>query len=351
MVISVDTGNKMIKTEHYEFNSGIDVLDTIPGENDEVIEFGGKYYRTTNRRISYMEDKTEDDRYYILTLIAIAKELDTMKKEAVLAPNELIEIELLVGLPPAHYGKYRKKFQQYFQRDGKVVGFKYGGTSYQILIHEVKVYVQAYAAYCVLAARRHLTELPKVLVIDIGGFTVDYMILRYGRLEKEHVDSLESGVICLYGRIRAAIRQKYSIALDEEDIDNIILGKNTGYMQELKERVREVTIGYVTELLGTFRELGIFLMLDIVYLAIQEKGRKKCPECDSEISKKVRICPECGYLFQQGLSEEQLTGYIEQEQEKEMSSEQIDRAFEKTDNIAADEIDSFDGDINDFLQE
>ena len=79
MVISVDTGNKMIKTEHYEFNSGIDVLDTIPGENDEVIEFGGKYYRTTNRRISYMEDKTEDDRYYILTLIAIAKELDTMR--------------------------------------------------------------------------------------------------------------------------------------------------------------------------------------------------------------------------------------------------------------------------------
>ena len=75
MVISVDTGNKMIKTEHYEFNSGIDVLDTIPGENDEVIEFGGKYYRTTNRRISYMEDKTEDDRYYILTLIAIAKGL------------------------------------------------------------------------------------------------------------------------------------------------------------------------------------------------------------------------------------------------------------------------------------
>lgn len=61
---------------------------------------------------------------------------------------------------------------------------------------------------------------------------------------------------------------------------------------------------------------SVFLMLDIVYLAIQEKGRKKCPECDSEISKKVRICPECGYLFQQGLSEEQLTGYIEQEQEK-----------------------------------
>ena len=76
-------------------------------------------------------------------------------------------------------------------------------------------------------------------------------------------------------------------------------------------------------------------MLDIVYLAIQEKGRKKCLSVILRYQKKVRICPECGYLFQQGLSEEQLTGYIEQEQEKEMSSEQIDRAFEKTDNIAA----------------
>ena len=33
MVISVDTGNKMIKTEHYEFNSGIDVLDTADCRN------------------------------------------------------------------------------------------------------------------------------------------------------------------------------------------------------------------------------------------------------------------------------------------------------------------------------
>ena len=87
MVISVDTGNKMIKTEHYEFNSGIDVLDTIPGENDEVIEFGGKYYRTTNRRISYMEDKTEDDRYYILTLITTGTLRKVPKKVTAVFPK------------------------------------------------------------------------------------------------------------------------------------------------------------------------------------------------------------------------------------------------------------------------
>ena len=60
-----------MKTENCEFNSGVEILDTLPGELEEkVIEYEGKYYMTTNRRISYMEDKTADDRYYILTLFA-----------------------------------------------------------------------------------------------------------------------------------------------------------------------------------------------------------------------------------------------------------------------------------------
>ena len=62
-----------------------------------------------------------------------------MKKEAVLAPNELIRDRTSGRITTGTLRKSTgKKFQQYFQRDGKVVGFKYGGTSYQILIHEVK---------------------------------------------------------------------------------------------------------------------------------------------------------------------------------------------------------------------
>ena len=257
MIISVDTGNKHMKTENCEFNSGVEILDTLPGELEEVIEYEGKYYMTTNRRISYMEDKTADDRYYILTLFAIAKELSYREKNEGLLPQNLQEIELLVGLPPAHYGKQRKKFREYFYRNGAVVEFCYKGISYRIVFKEVKVYIQAYAAYCLLAVKKQLSVIPKILLIDIGGFTVDYMVLRFGQLEMEYVDSLENGVIRLYNSIKAAIRQKYSILLDEEDIDNIILERGGCYKPELKERVREVAIGYVTELLGKFRELGI----------------------------------------------------------------------------------------------
>lgn len=57
MIIAVDTGNKMIKTETLEFNSGVEIFDQMPGEQEEVISYGGQYYITTSRRISYMELK------------------------------------------------------------------------------------------------------------------------------------------------------------------------------------------------------------------------------------------------------------------------------------------------------
>ena len=48
MIISVDTGNKHMKTENCEFNSGVEILDTLPGELEEAIQYEGKYYVTTN---------------------------------------------------------------------------------------------------------------------------------------------------------------------------------------------------------------------------------------------------------------------------------------------------------------
>lgn len=257
MIIAVDTGNKMIKTEDMEFHAGVEMLDQMPGEQDEVISYGNQYYRVTSRRISYMEDKSEDERYFILTLFAIAKELEKRERQEKVIPSGLIDVELLVGLPPAHYGRQRRMFHDYFYRDGEVIEFSYKNTLYKIAFSEVRVYIQAYAAYCLVATQRQLISYPKVLVIDIGGFTVDYMILRFGQLERTYVDSLEEGVIKLYRSIKAGIRQRYSILLEETDIDNIIMNQKVRFEPELIERVKEIAAAHVTEMLGTFRELGI----------------------------------------------------------------------------------------------
>lgn len=87
-----------------------------------------------------------------------------------------------------------------------------------------------------------------------------------------------------------------------------------------------------------------------VYLGTENFQKKTCPECKSKIRKAYRICPECGHLFQKGLSEEQLTDVIEKEKEDDMSSEQIDRAFEKVDTLSMEEIKAYDSELDDFLR-
>lgn len=70
-----------------------------PPLTDEVLEFGSKFWTLSGKRLNYMKDKTNDERYFILTLIAIAKELESAGRNA---PFE--QVQLAVGLPPEHYG-------------------------------------------------------------------------------------------------------------------------------------------------------------------------------------------------------------------------------------------------------
>lgn len=141
-VMSIDTGNKMMKTNHFIFHSGIKRKEQkiLPGE--EGIFFKGINYLESNQRISYLEDKTIDDRYYILTLLGVAKELEKEGIETGIHEGEIIPIQLLVGLPPGDYGKQIRKFREYFWRQGKTVYFSYKGKPYRICYESVNVYMQ-----------------------------------------------------------------------------------------------------------------------------------------------------------------------------------------------------------------
>ena len=78
MLISVDHGNKQIKTVHTQpFTSGLIQGDT-PGFGTDCLAYQGKYYTLTDQRIPYRRDKTEDERFFILTLFAIAYEIEAM---------------------------------------------------------------------------------------------------------------------------------------------------------------------------------------------------------------------------------------------------------------------------------
>ena len=104
LVIAVDTGNKNIKTPHTEpFNSGLICHGAIPpAVKSDTLLFDGNYYTLTQSRIPYMYNKTTDWSYYVLTLIAIAKEMMAMGYVRPGQKQVKQDVCLAMGLPPTH---------------------------------------------------------------------------------------------------------------------------------------------------------------------------------------------------------------------------------------------------------
>ena len=200
-----------------------------------------------------MRNKTEDERFFILTLFAIAMEAERM---GAISESNVLQVSLPVGLPPKHYGALYQKFQDYFRSRG-TQHFTYKGRNYEVHIEDVVAFPQDYAAAMTIYPK--LKEYNRVVTADLGGFTFDYLLLRNGNPDLSVCDSLEKGIIRLHNNIISRINSEYDVLLEASDIDCIIKNENTDYEEAVIRTVREMTKTYVDDLLGDLRERGIDL--------------------------------------------------------------------------------------------
>lgn len=254
MLIAIDHGNKNIKTAHHVFTSGLTESDTRPPFGDGILQINGKYYVLSEQRIPYLRDKTVDDRFFILTLFAIALELETA---AIDPTDNVIDIQLAIGLPPLHYGSQYKRFEDYFQKWG-VVDFRFRDKPYSIWIDNVCCYPQTYAA---AVAYQKVREQKKVMVLDLGGFTLDYLLIRSGRPDFAACDSLEYGIITLYNDIIRKVNSEWDLLLDETDIDAVLRGEDTACPEQVTKAIQEKAQAFVDSLAGKLRERMIDLRI------------------------------------------------------------------------------------------
>lgn len=233
ITISVDTGNKHIKTEHdIKINSAlVESGSLIVGQSD-ALYFNGKYYTTSNSRIPYMRDKTVDDRFFILTLMAIAKELDARIADGSLVySKDVYDICLLNGLPPAHMRQLSRKFKAYFRRGGEIITFIYRNKKYNIRIQKVYVFAQGYAA--AIHACKDLSKYRRTVVIDIGGMTVDCLTFEQDNngvfsIDMEHCFSFDRGMIRLFNKVSAACNSELGLSMTaahETMIEDVLVGR------------------------------------------------------------------------------------------------------------------------------
>ena len=252
MLFAIDHGNSAVKTTNFVFTSGLAEYPVKPPLQTDVLEWGGKFWALSGQRISFMRDKTRDDRFFILTLFAIAKELERRKVPETLDP---IDITLLVGLPPAHYEQLHSRFEQYFLRRREIVDFEYNGKYYSIRVSKVLSYPQAFAA--AVTQFGTLKAHSVAYIIDIGGFTIDVLKLRSGHPDLAVVESFEKGVITLYNGIASKCNALYARILEDCDIDEVIRNQPTVLPGEVQQLIRSMTGEFLSEFYNFLRERGI----------------------------------------------------------------------------------------------
>lgn len=257
MLISVDHGNKLIKVLHHApFTSGLQESDTPPF-GGETLKYQGKYYTLSEKRIPYHRDKTEDDRFWILTLFAIAYEIEAIGGYS----QNIIRIQLAVGLPPAHYGAQCEAFTAYFTNRG-AVKFEFRGRTYSIYIEKALCFPQSYAAASTILSS--IRTIPKALILDLGGFTADYLRIQNGAGDLSVCDSLENGIISFYNKVISRINSDQNILLEENEIDAILEGKVGHVPPAVTDAVEQQAQDFINDLFSTLRERGLELKSGVV---------------------------------------------------------------------------------------
>ena len=219
IVIGVDHGYAAMKTVHFSFPTGLVEYEHEPYTQKDVLECGGRYYVVGSGRQPLQRDKTQTEDYYLLTLAAIAKELEHRGAE------HTASIHLAAGLPLTSFGRDKKSFRSYLYRDGSAIPFRYEGQDYTITIQEVSLFPQGYAA---VLTQTELLDEPSVIVADIGGWTVDLMRLDNRIPNAASCRSLELGMIRCVDEISEQVRRLFGLSMTTAQIESALRGSSGG---------------------------------------------------------------------------------------------------------------------------
>ncbi len=251
-VVAVDTGNRLIKTPHYVFNAGIVRHGKCqPAIKTDMICFEGEYYSITDKRNPYLKDKTTDDTYFLLTLFALAKELD---HDGTHVSGATDQIYLAVGLPPSHLPFYKDSYAQYFISRGQQVEFSYNGKHFSVDIARVTVYPQGFSAAAESLGK--LRGYPRSYIVDIGGYTTDVVMLAQGRPDMSFCHSFNFGVIHMNNEVKRTVAAQYDVELEDAHIETSLMG-NTTLPEHIRAIVRREAEHYADELMRSLREKGV----------------------------------------------------------------------------------------------
>lgn len=241
-IIGIDHGYGNMKTANFRFKTGVAAYDSEPLFTKDMLVYDGKYYLIGEGHKEFVPDKIKDEDYYILTLVAIAKEL---KAENLTEANIIIA----AGLPLSWVSGQKKDFAAYLAKN-KEVSFNYKKVDYHITIEEVRIYPQGYAAIAEFASAMEGVN----LLCDIGNGTMNLLYMINGSPQSATMATEKFGTYQCTLAVRELFMQKTQREINDAIIEDVLCTGTSNIAAADLKIIRSIAAGYVQDIFRRLRE-------------------------------------------------------------------------------------------------
>ena len=243
-IIGIDHGYGNIKTANHCFKTGVMAYDSEPLFTKDMLVFGGRYYLIGEGHKEFISDKIKDEDYYVLTLVAIAKELrDENLTEAT--------VHIAAGLPLTWTAGQKESFRAYLTKREEV-NFTYMHTEYNIRIVGASIYPQGYAAITEFASAMDGVN----MIADIGNGTMNILYMINGRPQSGKMYTEKFGTYQCTLAIREMFMQKTQREINDNIIDEVLCKGTANVVQSDLKIIKATVCDYVREIFRRLREHG-----------------------------------------------------------------------------------------------
>ena len=241
-IIGIDSGYGNIKTANCCFPAGLAGYDTEPAFKDDLLTYGGRYYLIGTGHKEFAANKTGDDDYYILTLAAVARELNVYGLTSA-------KIRLAAGLPLTWVSRQREDFKAYLMRD-RDTGFTFRGRPYQVEITGVDVFPQGFAAVA-----SQIRDFQGVnMLCDIGNGTMNIMFINDRKPVADRMFTEKYGTHQCLLAVRENVMRVHHATVDDSIINRVLRFGTADIQEDYLNTIRETASEYVREIFRILRE-------------------------------------------------------------------------------------------------
>ena len=138
IIIGIDHGYGNCKTRNCCFKSGVAAYDKEPTFKENMLVYNGKFYLIGEGTQGIYIGQMADMDYYILTLAAIAKELNIRRITSA-------KVHIAAGLPLTWVSEQKDAFKAYLMQN-ETADFVFKNISYHIEIVDVDIFPQGFSA-------------------------------------------------------------------------------------------------------------------------------------------------------------------------------------------------------------